>query len=81
MVAAPVYGAIFPQAKMAPDSASAHRFSLLNGGGYFALGAGGAITGRGANLLLIDDPTQGADRHQAQTRAWSRTAGCSVSRD
>jgi predicted phage terminase large subunit-like protein len=60
LVAAPVYGAIFPKAKMAPDSASAHRFSLLNGGGYFALGAGGAITGRGANLLLIDDPTKSA---------------------
>jgi hypothetical protein len=37
-----------------------HRFSLLAGGGYFALGAGGAITGRGANLLLIDDPTKSA---------------------
>jgi predicted phage terminase large subunit-like protein len=60
LVAAPVYQAIFPQAKMASDSASAHRFSLLNGGGYFALGAGGAITGRGANLLLIDDPTKSA---------------------
>jgi hypothetical protein len=60
LVAAPVYGAIFPQAKMASDSASAHRFSLLSGGGYFALGAGGAITGRGANLLLIDDPTKSA---------------------
>jgi predicted phage terminase large subunit-like protein len=45
---------------MSPDSASAHRFSLLNGGGYFTLGAGGAITGRGANLLLIDDPTKSA---------------------
>ena len=43
---------------MATDCASAHRFNLLNGGSYFALGAGGAITGRGANLLLIDDPTK-----------------------
>jgi hypothetical protein len=45
---------------MAGDSSAAHRFSLLAGGGYFALGAGGAITGRGANLLLIDDPTKSA---------------------
>src|SRR5260221_10202080 len=49
-----------PSLQAAPDSTGAHRFSLLNGGGYFALRAGAAITGRGANLLLIDGPTESA---------------------
>ena len=31
-------------------------FATTAGGAYYAVGRGGALTGRGANLLLIDDP-------------------------
>jgi len=50
------YRKIFPQTVLAPDSKSAGRWTTTQGGEYFAAGVGGAITGRGADLLIIDDP-------------------------
>ena len=38
------------------DSKAAGRWETAQGGEYFAAGVGGAITGRGADLLIIDDP-------------------------
>lgn len=38
------------------DSRAAMRFSLSSGGEYFAAGVRGPITGRRADLILIDDP-------------------------
>ena len=49
------------------DSKAAGRWETSAGGEYFAAGVGGAITGRGADLLIIDDP------HSEQD-AMSRTA-------
>jgi len=37
------------------DTSAANRWKTENGGGMAAVGVGGAITGRGANILLIDD--------------------------
>ena len=50
------YKQIFPKPALAPDSKSAGRWTTTQGGEYFAAGVGGAITGRGADLLIIDDP-------------------------
>jgi predicted phage terminase large subunit-like protein len=55
-VADPLQAAVFPSCKLATDSTAAHRFNLMAGGAYYAVGAGGPLTGRGADLLLIDDP-------------------------
>ncbi|OYV44466.1 MAG: hypothetical protein B7Z75_04030 [Acidocella sp. 20-57-95] len=44
--------------ELAKDSRAAGRFSLLDGGGYFAAGIKGPITGRRADLILIDDPVK-----------------------
>ena len=38
------------------DSQAAGRWETSQGGEYFAAGVGGAVTGRGADLLIIDDP-------------------------
>ena len=38
------------------NSKAAGRWETAQGGEYFAAGVGGAITGRGADLLIIDDP-------------------------
>lgn len=46
---------IFPNVKLDFDTKSKKRFSLNQGGQYFAVGRGGAITGRGGDLLIIDD--------------------------
>tara|TARA_R110002012_G_scaffold105387_1_gene246277 strand:+ start:476 stop:1936 length:1461 start_codon:yes stop_codon:yes gene_type:complete len=50
------YKRIFPNAKLRPDSLAAGRWETDKGGEYFASGVGGAITGRGADLMIIDDP-------------------------
>jgi len=49
------YHKIF-QTRLQEDSKAAGRWETAQGGEYFAAGVGGAITGRGADLLIIDDP-------------------------
>jgi predicted phage terminase large subunit-like protein len=56
----PRFGAIFPTARLSQDSAAASRFSTRSGGEYFGIGRGGAVLGRGADVLLIDDPLRDA---------------------
>ena len=50
------YAKVFPGVHLAADSKAAGRWESNHGGEYFAAGVGGAITGRGADLLIIDDP-------------------------
>ena len=50
------YKKIFPETNLQADSKAAGRWDTSAGGEYFAAGVGGAITGRGADLLIIDDP-------------------------
>ena len=50
------YEKVFPEVRLAADSKAAGRWQSNHGGEYFAAGVGGAITGRGADLLIIDDP-------------------------
>ena len=38
------------------DSKAAGRWNTNKGGDYFAIGVGGAVTGKGADILIIDDP-------------------------
>jgi predicted phage terminase large subunit-like protein len=44
------------QTKLSADSKAAGRWNTDKGGDYFAIGVGGAVTGKGADLLIIDDP-------------------------
>lgn len=50
------YQQVFPGITLSSDSKSAGRWSTNKGGEYFATGVGGALAGRGADLLLVDDP-------------------------
>ena len=56
LVDSPGYKTIFEDTKVSPDSKAAGRWATTDGGEYFAAGVGAAITGRGADLLIIDDP-------------------------
>jgi predicted phage terminase large subunit-like protein len=47
---------IFPAVSLRADSKAAGRWDTNGGGEYFACGVGAAMTGRGADLLIIDDP-------------------------
>jgi len=50
------YREVFPDVDLRADSKAAGRWDTGQGGEYYAAGVGGAITGRGADLLIIDDP-------------------------
>ena len=56
LIATTEYKNIFDSVDLQADSKAAGRWSTNHGGEYFAAGVGGAITGRGADLLIIDDP-------------------------
>ena len=50
------YKKVFEEVKLQQDSKAAGRWSTNKAGEYFAIGVGGAVTGKGADLLIIDDP-------------------------
>lgn len=71
------YKAIFPGVSLADDSKSAKRFHIdgsLGGyehstgqrGAFYAVGVGGPLTGRGAHLLLIDDPVKNREDAESE---------------
>lgn len=71
------YSAIFPGVSLADDSKSAKRFHIdgsLGGyehstgqrGAFYAVGVGGPLTGRGAHLLLIDDPVKNREDAESE---------------
>jgi predicted phage terminase large subunit-like protein len=67
-----VYKEIFPGVLLKQDSKAAGRWDTNKGGEYFAVGVGGAMTGRGADVLVIDDPhsEQDAMSDLALDNAW-----------
>jgi predicted phage terminase large subunit-like protein len=62
-----VYHEIFPDLSLSTDSKAAGRWNTSKGGDYFAIGVGGAVTGKGADILIIDDP------HSEQEAAMAAT--------
>lgn len=59
-IADPVFEKIFNGVKMAEDSAAVDKFNLSapHRGSYYAVGIGGALTGKGGHVLLVDDPVK-----------------------
>ena len=62
------YSKIFPNVNLRSDSKAAGRWATNAGGEYFAIGVGGTVTGKGADLLIIDDP------HSEQEAALAATS-------
>ena len=59
--------------RLSEDSTAANRWNTPEGGGMVTVGAGGALTGRGADLLIIDDPHKNAEEAYSEThreRVW-----------
>lgn len=50
------YQKLFPDAVLDPDSSAAEAWNMTKGGGFTAAGVGGGITGKGAHILIVDDP-------------------------
>jgi predicted phage terminase large subunit-like protein len=59
------YSEIFPGVKLRQDSKAAGRWSTNSDGEYFAIGVGGTMTGRGGNIVIIDDPHSEGEAAQA----------------
>jgi predicted phage terminase large subunit-like protein len=53
--------------ELADDSQSAGRWSLKSGGSVFAVGAGGAVVGQRADLIVIDDPLRGREEAHSES--------------
>ena len=61
----PVFQSCFPQSQLSPDSQSVEKWNTTAGGGFTAAGRGGGITGKGAHILIIDDPIK--DQEEADS--------------
>lgn len=79
LIASKEYAEIFPDTQIAEDSKSAGSWATSKGGQYYAVGVGGALAGRGADLLIIDDPHSEQDVKAGSTSvfdnafAWYQT--------
>lgn len=75
---APVFGglsAVDAPVELSADSRSAEAWDLAapHRGGLVAAGVGGGITGKGAHLLVVDDPFKNRDEAESETtreRVW-----------
>ena len=61
----PEYKEVF-ETRLREDSQAAGKWETEQGGEYYAAGVGSAITGRGADLLIIDDPHTEQDAMNAK---------------
>lgn len=69
----PEFNAVFPDCKLDKRSQAANRLETTAGGTYFGVGVGSAITGRGADLCLVDDPIKNreeADSELMREKIW-----------
>ena len=60
-----VFQSCFPNSQLSPDSQSVEKWNTTAGGGFTAAGRGGGITGKGAHILIVDDPIK--DQEEADS--------------
>jgi len=70
LVSSERYKDIFPQIELQADSKSASRWGTNFNGEYFAIGVGGALAGRGADLFIIDDPHSEQEAKQGRSEVF-----------
>lgn len=59
------YQELFPDTSVSRDARAAKRWTTTKGGTYYATGVGGALAGRGADHLTVDDPHTEAEAERA----------------
>ena len=67
LVGQDVYHEVFPGVGLQADSKAAGRWNTNKGGDYFAIGIGGAVAGKGADVFIIDDPHSEQEAALAET--------------
>jgi phage terminase large subunit-like protein len=74
IVGSPEHLRAFPLGGLSEDSTAAGRWDTKRGGEYFAAGVGGSVTGRRADLAIIDDPVKSredADSETIREKQWA----------
>lgn len=74
LVGSPEHAKIFPDCVLSVDSSAAGRWDTSQKGEYFAAGVGGSVTGRRADLAIIDDPVKSredADSATIREKQWA----------
>ena len=69
LIASAEYKTIFPGTSIASDAKAAGQWNTTKGGEYFAIGVGGALAGRGAHLIIADDPLSEQDIKAGNTNS------------
>lgn len=67
IVGSAAHNRVFPKSTLSVDSTAAGRWETSLGGEYFAAGVGGSVTGRRADLAIIDDPVKSREDADSQT--------------
>jgi len=67
------YRQVFPKTSIAADAKAAGKWNTSQGGEYFAIGTGGALAGRGADLIIVDDPLSEQDIKAGNTDSLDTT--------
>jgi predicted phage terminase large subunit-like protein len=61
------FNELFPGVMLAKDSQAAAEWATSKGGSYFAVGVNGKVTGKGADIAIVDDPHSEQEARQAET--------------
>lgn len=61
------YQTIFPNISLRPDVKAKAKWMTNHGGSYTAVGIGGAITGQGADIIVLDDPHKNREEAESDT--------------
>lgn len=64
------YKLIFPSVSLRPDEQAKGKWRTTEGGGYTSVGVGGPLTGRGAKILVVDDPIK--NRQEAESEVYRK---------
>src|SRR5262245_44907796 len=68
LIHSPLYHRIFPRTRISPSKDTETEFMTTAGGSRLTTSVGGTLTGRGGNLLIIDDPLKPQDAHSESGR-------------
>lgn len=63
----PAFSQVFDKMELRSDSKASNRMMNTQGGSLFAVGRNSAITGRGGDILVLDDPTKNSQEAQSKT--------------
>ena len=68
VMTAPWYQGVFPSTRLDPAKSAETEFMTTQRGFRLATSTGGTLTGRGGNIIIIDDPSKPTDAHSEPRR-------------